>query len=239
VTDCIERTSVGAAGQVPRPSRKCWLRGDSSTGSQNSNPAQQSETGATPAHAGWFKDKRARERLSWSLLLFVVGGLLLGGCASRRGTAEERETAAEELFNFTTRTFHIPSAEAEGAEQERLRLEAAKGYRTLLRKYPDQAVWAAQALRSLGNIEAARGDLDGAVKRFRAVGREYPGEGWEVLMSWKTAADLLWEAGRLEEAREFYQELVARFDDPEAPAVVRTVVRGSKGRLAGDGGADR
>jgi len=52
----------------------------------------------------------------------------------------------------TAKTFHIPSAEAQGAEREKLQEQASDGYEQLLGKYPEQEYWAAQALRSLGNI---------------------------------------------------------------------------------------
>jgi len=52
-------------------------------------------------------------------------------------------------------------------------------------------------------------------------------------MSWKSGADLLWEAGRKEEAKEFYQKIVTHYDLPEIPQIEKTIVRGSKIRLAG------
>jgi hypothetical protein len=51
-------------------------------------------------------------------------------------------------------------------------------------------------------------------------------------MAWKAAADLLWEAGRREEAKTFYRKVVVRFDKPESSQVVKAVLRGSRTRLA-------
>lgn len=170
---------------------------------------------------------------TWLLLgLAWLSLSLLAGCASHRGTPEERYEAARALFDQTTKQFHLPSAEASGAEQERLRNQAAAGYRELLRRYPDQEFWAVQALRSQGNIRAAQGRLDEAVRLYAAVGRKYPRQDWEVMMAWKSAADLLWDAGRQAEAAGFYRQIVERFDSAEAPAIVQTVVRGSQRRLA-------
>jgi hypothetical protein len=50
-------------------------------------------------------------------------------------------------------------------------------------------------------------------------------------MAWKSAADLLWEAGRKEEAKGFYRKILVRYDLPEAPQVEKMIVRGSKLRL--------
>lgn len=168
--------------------------------------------------------------------LSVVGTLtlaclLLGGCAGPRQTPAQRRDAAQALFESTTKNFHLPSAQATGAEQARLQDLAAAGYRELLRKYPDQPAFAAQALRSLGNICAARTNLTAAAQYYAAVAKRYPDQDWEILMAWKSAADLLWDHDRKAEAREFYRKIVARFDQPGQPQIIQTVVRGSTARL--------
>jgi hypothetical protein len=63
------------------------------------------------------------------------------------------------------------------------------------------------------------------------VGEQYPQQNWEVLQAWKSAGDLLWDAGRKDEARQFYRQIVARFDQPDASAVVRTIVRVTAAKL--------
>ncbi len=164
------------------------------------------------------------------LFLFVAAT----GCSPKKvETPEQRSEAAKALFEHTTKTFHIPSAEAKANEKEKLQNQAAEGYEQLLKKYPEQDYWAAQALRSLGNIRSAQGKLDAAVKSYAAVEKKYPQQRWEVLMSWKSAADLLWEAGRREEAKAFYRKIVTQYDIPEASQLEKTIVRGSKTRLAG------
>lgn len=157
--------------------------------------------------------------------------VLLVGCSSKDQTPQPRAEAARTLFERATKQFHLPSAEATGAEQRRLQEQAAAAYRELLRKYPDQEDWAAPALRSLANLRAAQTNLDEAVRLYSAVAEKYPRQEWEVLTAWKSAADLLWDAGRRAEAKAFYQRLVDRFDEPDAPAVVKTVVLGSQSRL--------
>lgn len=157
---------------------------------------------------------------------------LATGCSGRHETPAERAAAARALFEKATKEFHLPSAAAHGAEQRRLQAQAAAAYETLIRQYADQPDWAAPAWRSLGNIRAAQGNLDEAIRCYRAVQERYPQQEWEDLMAAKSAADLLWDAGRYAEARKFYQGIVSRFDQTNAAPVVRTVVRGSKARLA-------
>jgi TolA-binding protein len=159
--------------------------------------------------------------------------VLLGCSPKKSETPQERVGAAQALFERTTKDFHIPSAEAKGAEKEKLQNQAAAGYEEFLKKYPEQENWAAEALRSLGNIRATQGKLDEAVRNYAAVEKKYPQQRWEVLMSWKSAADLLWEAGRREEAKAFYKKIIPAYDNPGATQVERTIVKGSKMRLEG------
>ncbi len=167
------------------------------------------------------------------LLLILTAAALLVGCSSARQTPQQRADAAKALFDHATKYYHIPSAEAQGAEKTKLQEQAVAAYEQLVKKYPDQAYWAAQALRSLGNIRAAQTNLNEAVKLYASVEKKYPQQEWDVLMALKSAADLLWDAGPREEAKRYYQKIVSRYDQPEAPAVVKTVVRGSKTKLAG------
>jgi TolA-binding protein len=121
-------------------------------------------------------------------------------------------------------------AKALAEHQQRHFAEAAAGYQRLLRQHPDQPYWCAQALRSLANVRAAQGQLDQAVKLYRQVGEQYPQQDWEILQAWKSAADLLWDAGRTNEAQRFYRQIIQRFDAPDAPAIVQTVVRAARAR---------
>jgi tetratricopeptide (TPR) repeat protein len=168
------------------------------------------------------------------LTLFLISALM-AGCHSKQSSLslEDSNASAKELFDQTSTNFHLPSAEAKGAEQTRLQERAISGYTQLLKKYPNDPIYAAQAERNLGNILAGQGRVDDAIQRFEAVGKKYPNQAWEVLMAWKSAGDLLWENGRKEEGKEFYQRIISRYDRPEAPAVTKTIVKGSKLRLAG------
>ncbi len=155
--------------------------------------------------------------------------LLLAGCTTV--PPEQRTAAAKALFDETTKQYHLPAAQAQGAERDRLLQQAATGYGKLVRHYRDQPAWSAVALRSLGNIRATQGKLDEAVKLYAQVGARYPQQEWEVLQAWKSAADLLNEAGRTQEARKFYQQIVEQFGQPEQPEVVRVIARAARRHL--------
>jgi tetratricopeptide (TPR) repeat protein len=166
-------------------------------------------------------------------LILLLTSLLLSGCGpAKQESSPQRYDAAKALFEQTTKEFHIPAAEAKGAEKLKLLEQAAASYATLLKKYPEQDYWAAQALRGLGNVRAAQAHLDEAIQHYAAVDKKYSQHDFEVLMAWKAAADLLWEAGRREEAKTFYRKVVVRFDKPESSQVVKAVLRGSRTRLA-------
>jgi tetratricopeptide (TPR) repeat protein len=206
------------------------------SGSPESEARSPNEDPGSKPRRTW-RSGRACFRFQLSAFGFqVLLLLLLTSCDSRPQTPTQRADAAKALFEQATKQFHIPSAEAKGAEQLKLQNQAAAAYQALLQQYPDQDYWAAQALRSLANIRAAQTNLDAAVKLYAAVEQKYPTQEWEVLMAWKSAADLLWDAGRREEASACYQKLVNRFDRPDAAPVVKTVVRGSKSRLAESAG---
>ena len=167
-----------------------------------------------------------------ALFSILVTLLICAGCTSKQHTPTATEVAsAQELFDQTTRDYHLPSADAQGAAKEKLLQQAAAGYESLLRKYPKSMPWAAQSLRSIGNVRAEQGKLDEAVKVYASVESRYPKADWEILQSWKSAADLLWDSNRHPEAKQFYQKLVARFDTPSASAVIKTIVRASQNRL--------
>jgi tetratricopeptide (TPR) repeat protein len=167
----------------------------------------------------------------WPIICGILLLLCVSGCRQETVSSEERARSAEAQFQQITREWHLPSAEATGVEAGALRKKAAAGYEDLLRDYPEQSFYAAQALRSLGNIHAAEGNLDAAVRLYEQVAKKYPEQEWEVLQAWKSAGDLLWEAERKPEARRFYEQIVARFDSEEKPQVVQTIVRASKRRL--------
>jgi tetratricopeptide (TPR) repeat protein len=168
----------------------------------------------------------------WASALFLLAlAFLLIGCQGKKQSPAERAEAAKALFDGATKNFHVPSAQAAGAEKARLEEQAAAAYQRLLKEYPDQSYWAAQALRNLGNVRAAQTNVDEAVRLFASVGERYPQEEFEVLQAWKSAADLLWDAKRSEESAKFCRKIVERFDGTNQPSVVRLVVKGAKSRL--------
>jgi tetratricopeptide (TPR) repeat protein len=158
---------------------------------------------------------------------------LLTGCGDSQPKPPPPPASARAIFGQASTNFHLPSAEAKGPEKVRLLEQAAAAYETLLKQYPDDAYWAAQALRNLGNVRAAQGRTNDAVQLYASLEPRYPQQRWEVLAALKSAGDLLWDAGRREEARGFYRKIVAQFDASDASQVVQTVVRGSKARLSG------
>jgi TolA-binding protein len=81
-------------------------------------------------------------------------------------------------------------------------------------------------------VRAEQGRLDDAIQLYASVADWYVHEDWEILQVWKSAADLLWDAGRQDEARKFYRQIIQRFDNAEAPAIVQSVVRAAKRRVS-------
>jgi tetratricopeptide (TPR) repeat protein len=165
---------------------------------------------------------------------------LLAGCSQRRPSTcivespQQRYDAAKGLFEKASREFHIPSAQARGLERAKLEDQALAVYTDLARAYSDQPIWAAQALRSLGNIHAARTNLTEAVHAYAEVAEKFPQQDFEMLMAWKSAGDLLSDAGKSAEGNVYYEKLLVRFDKPDALPIVQSVVRGAKARLKGD-----
>ena len=163
------------------------------------------------------------------LLLAMVSFAVHGGPP----VAPEKSAEARKLFEQTLGQYHLPSAEAQGADRQKLLREAATGYERVLKNFSAVSPWGAQALRSLANVRAAQGSITEAVRLHAHLEKKYPREEWEILQSWKSAADLLWENNRRGEARTFYRKIIARFDQPNAAAITRAIVRGSKARLSG------
>ena len=171
-------------------------------------------------------------RRRWLSAVLVCGLLGFAGCRQKAEQPQQRYEAARALYEQTTKNLHLPSASATGREQQRLQTEAARAYEELLKRYPEQEYWCAKSLCSLGNLQAAQTNYAAALRSWSEVTTKYPRAEWEVLTALKSAADLEWDTGHHTEARVLYQKLVAQFDRTNAPAVVRTVVRGSRFKLA-------
>jgi tetratricopeptide (TPR) repeat protein len=164
-----------------------------------------------------------------SLVSCVAVCVLVFGCKPAP------KTDPKTLFEQTVKQYHLPSAEAKGAERDQLLTKADDGYTQLLKQHPDQPFWCAQAQRSLANVRASQGRFDDAVKLYAGVAERWPEQEWEVLQSWKSVADLLWDADRQTEAKQFYERIVARFNDGTQPQVMKVVVEAAKRRLSGTG----
>jgi tetratricopeptide (TPR) repeat protein len=158
-----------------------------------------------------------------NLLLIALTLQFLLGC-----THASQETARQ-VFDRTVREYHLPSAEASGAEREKLLSLSASGYEQVLRFGGNDRPLCASALRSLANVRAEQSRLDEAVKLYSQVGRQYPACEWEVLQAWKSAGDLLWDAGRKSDAAPFYRQIFERFRSAPSP-IMRTVARAASRR---------
>ncbi len=154
------------------------------------------------------------------------------GCDAKKEKPVERSGGGRAFFEQTIEEFHNPSAGAVGTNRERLLGEAARRYELLLKEYPEEKDLCAQSLLGLGNIRASQGKTNEAVKLYATVSEKYPNRDWEVLQAWKAAADLQWDASRRDDAKKYYARIIERFDKADAPMITKTVVRGSKSRLA-------
>ena len=146
------------------------------------------------------------------------------------GCTRAPHETARQIFDRTLREDHLPSAEVSGAEREKLLAESAIGYEQVLRLGGNDRRLCASALRSLANVRAEQGRLDEAVKLWSQVGRQYPNCDWEVLQAWKSAADLLWDAGPAKCCDPIYRQIFERFRSAPSP-IMRTVARAANRRV--------
>jgi TolA-binding protein len=138
---------------------------------------------------------------------------------------------AKELFERTLTDYHLASANLAEPKRTELLKKADEGYRKVLHDYPADALWAAQAQRSLGNVQAELGQWEEAVKSYAQVEKTYPKQEWEVVQSWKSAADLLWDKDQKEKAKEYYRKIVTTYEGKDVGAVFGIIVKASKKRL--------
>jgi TolA-binding protein len=184
------------------------------------------------AIAGWSREVI---RLSSIVLLSIavpLAALSFVGCQPKTEPAAKPAGNGRDFFEQTIKEFHHPAAEARGAERERLLNATAVRYEQLLSTHREESDLCAQALLGLGNIRALQGRTNEAVQLYASVSEKYPGRDWEVLQAWKSAGDLLWDANRHDDARKYYARIVERFDRADAPMITKSVVRGSRSRLA-------
>lgn len=166
----------------------------------------------------------------------ALASLLAGACASPQQGLDRRAREARYEFNRIVREYHVPMSEATNeVERGQWATNALEGYAAIYRDYRDQGKWAAQALRSRGNVYLAQGNRADALRCFDQVGREYPGEHWEVIQAWKSAGDLLWDSGMKGEAAKYFSQIVQTYSGPDEPPMFQTLVEISRDRLAGVG----
>jgi tetratricopeptide (TPR) repeat protein len=175
----------------------------------------------------------ARPLIGWLLAGFmaVCLAVCMGGCSQKAVDPQLRYADAKALFDHATKECHLPAAAAAGAERARLETQAIDEYQKLLKQYPDQPYWCAEALCGLGNVRAAQTNLDAALRCWSEVVAKYPQQEWEVLMALKSSGDLLWDAKRETDARGFYRQIIAQFDKTNQPQTVQIIVKGSKQKL--------
>ena len=184
------------------------------------------------AIAAWPRGALRLFRIALLSIAISFAALSFVGCQPKTEPAVAPAGSGRDFFEQTIKEFHHPAAEAKGAERERLLNATAIRYEQLLNKHREESDLCAQALLGLGNIRALQGKTNEAVQLYASVNEKYPGRDWEVLQAWKSAADLLWDASRHDEARKYYARIVERFDRDDAPMIMKSVVRGSRSRLA-------
>src|ERR1700683_3524165 len=106
------------------------------------------------------------------LAIVALAAQLALGCAP---TSRE---SPRQVFDRTVRECHLPSAEASGAQREKLLAEAASGYEQVLKLGRTDPHLCAAALRSLANVRVEQGRLCEAIKLYSRVGEKYPACGW-------------------------------------------------------------
>jgi tetratricopeptide (TPR) repeat protein len=165
--------------------------------------------------------------LSLIALALIVSGCSDQGAKPAPADAEAGRAQLEE----TIKAYHNAAADAHGAKKEALLKKAAARYERLTEDFANKAEIAAPARLGLASVFASLGRTNDAIRHYAAVADRHPARDWDVLQAWKSAADLLWDGNRQEEARKYYAKIVERFDRPESTMVVQAVVRGAKSRL--------
>lgn len=169
--------------------------------------------------------------------VFAALALILAaaGCQSSRARPAKRAASAKHAFNLVVRQAHVPAGDSTNdIERAELLVRAAAGYQDIVKRYPDQPQWAAQSLRSLGNVYQLQGRPADALSAYDRVGRDYPGEHWEVIQAWKSAGDLLLDTGDREGAARYFRRIVDTYDRADAAPMFRTLVDISRRRLGDD-----
>lgn len=186
--------------------------------------------------SGWklFRSRASRMLCGWLLPSTFV--ILLNGCNSRPeppAISAPPTLSSQATYDSVATNLHRAAAEARGAERERLLAQAASGYEDVLKQFPSDTKVCLLATRALANVRALQGRLDESVRLQLSVTNSPAAGDMDRLMALKSAGDLLWDAGRIEDAKPLYEQLVERFGKPGSSQLNQLIVRGARSRLEG------
>ena len=162
--------------------------------------------------------------------------ILLSGCNSRPeppAISAPPTLSSQATYDSVATNLHRAAAEARGAERERLLAQAASGYEDVLKQFPSDTKVCLLATRALANVRALQARLDESVRLQLSVTNSPAAGDMDRLMALKSAGDLLWDAGRLKDAKPLYEQLVERFGKPGSSQLNQLIVRGARSRLDG------
>ncbi len=183
---------------------------------------------------GWrFFLSRVPQRLR-GLLLQSALVILLNGCNSRPeppAVTAPLAPSSQATYDSVATNLHRPAAEARGVERERLLTQTAAGYEEVLKQFPSDTKVCLLTTRALANVRALQGRLDDSVRLHLSVNNSPAAGDMDRLMALKSAGDLLWDAGRLKDAKPFYEQLVERYGQPGGSQLNQLIVRGARTRL--------
>ena len=185
---------------------------------------------------GWgFFMSRAPQMLC-GLLLHSSFVVFLTGCNSRPeppAVSAPPALSSRATYDSVATNLHHAAAEARGAGRDRLLTQAAAGYEDVLKQFPSDTNVCLLATRALANVRAMQGRLDDSVRLHLSVTNSPAAGDMDRLMALKSAGDLLWDAGRLKDAKPLYEQLVERFGKPGSSQLNQLIVRGARSRLEG------
>ena len=175
-------------------------------------------------------------RMLCVLTLHSVFVIFLNGCNSRPeppAVSAPPELSSKATYDSVATNLHRAAAEARGAERESLLTKAAAGYENVLKQFPSDTNVCLLTTRALANVRALQGRLDESVRLHLSVTNSPAAGDMDRLMALKSAGDLLWDAGRLKDAKPLYEQLVERFGKPGSSQLNQLIVRGTRSRLEG------
>jgi len=183
-----------------------------------------------------WKYMGAQARIVPLALMVSSFAILLPACHSRPADAQASAPPAQSAqvaYDSVATNAHRLAAEARGVEQQRLLTQAAAGYESVLKQHRSDTKVCLLATRALANVRALQGRLDESVRLHLSVTNSPAAGDMDRLMALKITGDLLWDAGRLKDAKPLYEQLVERFGKPGSSQLNQLIVRGARSRLEG------